>query len=431
MSDDQNPPFRSYLERGQELEQMRIRIGERIRSRLSLKQSEITEEMLAEQFDLIAQEEGTVYSHAERKRFLAMLATDLLPAGPLLPYLADPAVAEIMVNGYDLMFVEKQGVLHEIESPFRDNAHLTEVIQAIFAQRGRTIDAKTPIGDSRLPDGSRVNAVLPPVAITGPTLTIRKFAGVSRQLQLEDVIHYGSLSEDMATFVRACIEARLNIAVSGGTGSGKTTLLRIFAEMIPDGERIVVVENATELHLSHKHVVRMESRPPDANGEGEVTIRDLVINAARMRPDRIIVGELRAAETLELIQLMKTGHDGTLFSLHADGPRDALARLEMMATMSDFSLPLLTIRQMIASSIHVITHQERLHDGTRRLVKIAEVVGMQGDTIALNDLFEFRQTGTKDGQIEGFFTATGQVPRFLGRFRDMGIDVPMTLFQPR
>lgn len=348
----------------------------------------------------------------------------------LEPLLADPAVIEILVDGYDRVYVERQGAAFaDVDSPFHSNEHLASVVSAAFAALGYTLDARHPIGDLRLSDGSRMNAVLPPVSLTGPTLVIRKFP--SDPLTVDQLIEFGSWNEPIVTFLRACVAARLNVAVAGGTGSGKTTVLNILARMIPIEERVIVVENATELRLPHRRLVRLESRPPDADGRGEVNVRDLVINAMRMRPDRIVLGEARAGEALDMLHAMNTGHDGSMFSVHATSPRDVVARLEVMCLMAGMDLPLRAIREQVAGAIQLITYQERLSDGRRKMMKITEVSGMAGDIITMNDIFEYHQTGLDaTGRVEGYFRATGYVPDFMKRIRAAGIDLPMTLFEP-
>lgn len=381
-------------------------------------------------FNAILDDEKSVLSDAERQRLFDAIVTEVLGWGPLQPLLVDDAVVEIMVNGYDRIFVERDGKLEEVPSRFRDDEHLMGYIRRMVMPLGRKLDELNPIADARLPDGARVNVVIPPISILGPTVTIRKFQ--TSCFAWEDLIRWNSVGKDIVEFLRACVFARLNIVVAGGVGSGKTTVLNMVTGMIPANERIITVENAGELRLPQelKHLVRMESRPPNAEGKGEVTMRDLVVNATRMRADRIIVGEVRAAEALDLLQAMNTGHDGTMMTVHASGPRDVLNRLETMATMANLSLPLLTVRQMIASAVDLITYQERLQDGTRKMLKVSEVVGMQGDAIALEDIFEFRQTGVQDGKIIGHFTATGHIPKFLNRIRTAGVDLPMSIFTP-
>ena len=351
--------------------------------------------------------------------------------GPLEPLLVDPTVTEIMVDGPDKVYVERGGQLEDAPVQFRDEEHLLEVMRRIIEPLGRRLDESAPFVDARLPDGSRVNAVIPPISLVGPVLTIRKFA--REQLTTEDLIGFGSWSEEIVAFLRACVASRLNVVVAGGTASGKTTLLNHIAGMIPPDERIITIENAAELHLPEtlKYVVSLESRPANIEGRGEITVRDLVINSLRMHPNRIIVGECRGPEVIELLQAMNTGHDGTMFTVHASSPRDALARLETAATAANPSLPLLNVRQQMASAIDLITYQERLQDGTRKVLKVTEVAGMQGDVVLLRDIFEFRQTGVKDDRITGYFTATGHIPGLLGRIRAEGIDLPLSMFTPK
>jgi pilus assembly protein CpaF len=351
--------------------------------------------------------------------------------GPLGPLMMDDTVAEVMVDGHKKVYVERAGRLEDVPVHFRDDEHMMETIHRIIEPLGRRVDESCPFVDARLSDGSRVNVVIPPISLVGPVLTIRKFG--RKPLTTEDVIRVGALSEEIVEFLRACVLGRLNIVIAGGTGSGKTTLLNLVAGMVPADERIITVENAAELQLPEtlKYVVSLESRPPNIEGRGEVTMRDLVINSLRMRPDRVIVGECRGPEVIELLQAMTTGHDGTMFTIHANSPRDALARLETTATAANPSLPLLNVRQQMASAIDLITYQERLQDGSRKILKVTEVVGMQGDVILLQDIFEFRQTGVKEGRITGIFTATGYIPSFLNRIRAAGIDLPLSLFTPQ
>lgn len=354
----------------------------------------------------------------------------------LFPSLAelfeDPDVMEIMIVGPDQVYVEKRGRYEDIPTPYRNLEHLmTEINQAATAlgePLGRPLSEQIPMQDYRLPDGSRLNIVLPPIAVNGPFVTIRRFN--FPKLSLADLIEYGSWSQDMVTFLEACVQARLNIAIAGSNASGKTTVANIICGMIPDEERIIKIENATEMFFEKPRLLSLESRPADNEGKGEVTIQDLVINALRMRPDRIVVGEVRASEALDIIHAAHTGHQGTIFSIHAGGVRDVLNRLETMCTLHHISMPLLSVRDMIARAVQVVTFQERLPDGLRRMTRIAEVVGLQGDQIRTQDIFEFRQTGHEDGKITGYFTATGIVPTFVQKIRDAGVDIPMSLFTP-
>ncbi len=349
--------------------------------------------------------------------------------GPLEPILQDPNVTEVLVDGPNHIYVDRNGKLEDVPARFRDEAHLMEVVHRIFDPMGRRVDESHPISDARLEDGSRVNVVIPPIALNGPTLTIRKFYRET-PLSVEDLQGSGSWNETMVAFLRACVQGRANIVVSGGTGSGKTALLNVLAGMIPADERIIVTENAGELLLSQPRVVRLESRPPNLEGRGEITIRDLVVNALRMRPDRIILGEARGAEVLDFLQAMNTGHDGSFCTIHASNPRDALARFEVMASSGNPSIPLVGLREQMASSINLIVQTERLSDRSRKVMRVSEVQGMQGDVILLSDLFVFQQTGFEGKQIKGRHTATGQIPKFLSRLRDAGIQVSMELFAP-
>lgn len=359
---------------------------------------------------------------------------DLSLLALLEPLLADPAVSEVMVDGYARVYVEKKGRFHDVPTPFRSDEHLRQAIQAAAAALGTRVDEANPLLDIRLSDDLRMNAVLPPVSLVGPALTVRRF--YPTVLTVEDLLRFGSWNEDMVAFLRACVQARLNMVIAGGPASGKTTVLNIVAGMIPAEERIVVVQEFAELKLSARYLVTLESRPPDLNGRGAVTVCDLVRNALRMRPDRIVFaeaypGQVRGGEALlELIYAINNGHDGTMVSTHSLGVRDALDRLEMMAALANPSLPLLNLRREIAAAINLVVYQERLRDGTRRLVKIAEVVGMQGDAIMTQDLFEFRQTGFQEGRVAGRFTATGNVPKCLDRLRAAVVDLPVSLFTP-
>ncbi len=349
---------------------------------------------------------------------------------PLQALIDDPDIVEIMVDSYDKVYVEKRGQFEDIPSPFRDNQHLLEVIQETAVAVGRPFGDEL-IMDGRLPNGSRFNAVIPPVAILGPTLVIRKFS--ARPLTFEQLIKFGSVTESLIEFLRICVDGRLNMVISGGTGSGKTTVLNLVAGLVPPDERIVTVENASELQLPDtlKRVVRLESQAGNASGEGIVSMRDLVINALRMRPDRLIIGEVRGGEALDVFQAMNTGHDGSMFSMHSGGIHDALNRLETMVTMSMPSLPLLMVRQQIASAIDLIMHQERLRDGSRKVIRVAEVVGMQGDMILTQDIFKFQETGVENGRIQGKLMPTGTIPSFVKKLHAVGVEVPMRLFNPQ
>ena len=365
------------------------------------------------------------FSPAERARLERQIADDILGYGPLEPFLHDPTVTEIMVNAYDQVYIERGGVIEETEASFLDDAHLLRIIDRIVSQVGRRIDESSPMVDARLPDGSRVNAIIPPLALRGPSLTIRKFARDA--LSLRDLIGLGSLSEQTAEFLGQCVRGKLNILISGGTGTGKTTLLNAVSSHIPPGERVVTVEDAAELRLQQRHVVSLESRPPNVEGEGEVRIRDLVRNALRMRPDRIIVGEVRGAETLDMLQAMNTGHDGSLTTIHANSARDALHRLEMLVLMAGVELPVKAVREQIAGGFDLLVHIARLIDGSRRVVQVTEIAGMEGDVVTLQDLFVARppngHTDAAGSDLMGNLESTGLRPGFLSKLKANGVEL--------
>ena len=364
------------------------------------------------------------------EEFREILLDDLIGLGPLSPLLRDPSISEIMINGPANLFVESRGLIYRTAARFNSESHLQSIIQRIVEPLGRHIDAASPMVDARLEDGSRVNAVIPPLALDGSLVTIRKFP--SKKLTDEDLIRFGSLTRPMALFLREAVRARRNILVSGGTGSGKTTLLNILSQFIPEKERIITVEDSAELKLSHENLCRLEARPANVEGQGRITIRDLVINTLRMRPDRIIVGECRGAEALDMLQAMNTGHDGSMTTCHANNPRDALSRLENMVMMAGFELPSSAIREQIASAIHLIVQQTRLPDGSRKIVKISEVTGREGSTILLQDIFTFEQEGFDEKfHVIGHHTATGNIPKFVDELRQAGdLELDMSVFVP-
>jgi pilus assembly protein CpaF len=368
--------------------------------------------------------EETPFSPSERARLERQIADDILGYGPLEPFLQDSSVTEIMVNGYDQLYVERGGIIEETEASFLDDAHLLRIIDRIVSQVGRRIDESSPMVDARLPDGSRVNAIISPLSLRGPSLTIRKFA--RNALSLEDLVGLGTLTDQAADFLAQCVEGKLNILISGGTGTGKTTLLNAVSSFVPTGERIVTVEDAAELRLQQRHVVSLESRPPNVEGEGEVRIRDLVRNALRMRPDRIIVGEVRGAETLDMLQAMNTGHDGSLTTVHANSARDALHRLEMLVLMAGVELPVKAIREQVAGGFDLLVHIARLIDGSRRVVQITEIAGMEGDVVTLQDLFLARAA---DGRAAGESSLLGPLeptslrPGFLMKLKANGVEL--------
>lgn len=362
--------------------------------------------------------------------FRQILLDDLIGLGPLSPLLRDTAISEIMINGPENIFVESRGLLYRTPARFNSESHLQSIIQRIVEPLGRHIDAASPMVDARLEDGSRVNAVIPPLALDGSLVTIRKFP--ANKLTDEDLIRFGSLTRPMAAFLREAVRARRNILVSGGTGSGKTTLLNILSQFIPEKERIITVEDSAELKLSHENLCRLEARPANVEGQGRITIRDLVINTLRMRPDRIIVGECRGAEALDMLQAMNTGHDGSMTTCHANNPRDALSRLENMVMMAGFELPSSAIREQIASAIHLIVQQTRMPDGSRKIVKISEVTGREGSMILLQDIFTFEQEGFDEKfHVIGHHTATGNIPLFVEELRQAGdLELDMSVFVP-
>jgi pilus assembly protein CpaF len=370
--------------------------------------------------------EETGIAREDRERLVGEIADDILGHGPLERPLADDSVTEVMINGPFDVWVEREGRLHQTNVRFTDESHLRRVINKIVAQVGRRIDESSPMVDARLPDGSRVNAVLPPLSLSGPLVTIRKFS--KRRLNLNDMVQLGTLSPETIDFIDRCIRAELNILISGGTGSGKTTLLNAASTAIPDEDRIVTIEDAAELRLNQRHVLRLEARPKNIEGEGEIPIRSLVRNSLRMRPDRIIVGEVRGPEALDMLQAMNTGHDGSLCTVHANSARDALSRIETMVLMSGYDLPVRAIRQQVASALDLIIHLERLQDGSRKVTAITEVQRMESDVITLQNVFEYQVEGMGvDGKVAGAFRPTGLRPTFFHKFEKRGVEVPPTM----
>ena len=377
-------------------------------------------------FEQILSEENIVLSRPERARLFEQIAAEILGLGPLQTLLEDDTITEIMVNGPKNIYIERKGKLHRVPITFESNDHVMRIIDRIVAPLGRRIDESSPYVDARLQDGSRVNAVIPPISLVGPVLTIRKFS--KNPISIDQLIQFGSISTEAVQFLKACVEARLNIIISGGTGSGKTTLLNVLSGFIPNDERILTIENAAELQLRQEHVVTLESRPPNIEGRGEITIRDLVINALRMRPERIIVGECRGGETLDMLQAMNTGHDGSMTTAHANTPRDAISRIETMCLMAGMDLPVRAIREQIAGAVDVICQQERMRDGTRKVTSITEVSGMEGDVITMTDIFTFEPTGTEEGRIIGRIRPTGLRPKFMDKIEAAGIHLPPSIF---
>jgi len=383
--------------------------------------------VLRERFLAVYQTAGANLSPQQLQQMETEVLNELVGLGPIQPLLDDPTVTEVMVNGPYRVFIEQNGRVRETSVKFDDEAHVYRIIDRILCPLGRHVDHKFPMADARLPDGSRVNIIIPPAAIDGPTITIRKFA--KEKLVVDDLIRFGSLTQPMAEFLRACVQGRLNIIVSGGTGSGKTTLLNVLSNFIPDDERIVTIEDSAELQLAKPHVVRLEARPPDPDGVGRVTIRDLVINALRMRPERIVVGECRGAEALDMLQAMNTGHDGSLTTLHANTPRDAISRLETMCLMAGIDFPVKIIREQIASAIDLIVQTARLRDGSRKITQITEVQGMEGDVVVMQPVFHFIERGaTPEGRVIGEMVNANIRPKFIPRLEARGVHLPPEIF---
>ncbi|MFZ6020395.1 MAG: CpaF family protein [Chloroflexota bacterium] len=381
---------------------------------------------IQELFEQILNEENIVLSRPEKARMYEQIAAEILGFGPLQPLLDDDSITEIMVNGAKNVYVERRGKIQRAPITFENNEHVMRIIERIVAPLGRRIDESSPYVDARLPDGSRVNAVIPPISLVGPVLTIRKFA--RNPITVDQLIQFGSITPEAIQLLDACVKARLNIVISGGTGSGKTTLLNVLSGFIPADERIITIENAAELQLRQEHVVTLESRPPNIEGRGEITIRQLVINSLRMRPDRIIVGEIRDEAALDMLQAMNTGHDGSMTTLHSNSPRDTLSRLETMVMMAGMDLPVRAIREQVSSAIDVVVHQERLRDGTRKVVNICEVSGMEGDVITMTDIYQFEQAGYENGKVIGRLRPTGLRPRFYEKIEAAGIHLPPSLW---
>lgn len=401
-------------------------IGE-LDPKLDLSNAAKVRQQVEDIFNSILDSENIVLTRSERARMFESIAADILGFGPLEVLLNDPEISEIMVNGPRSIYIERKGKLQKSDVIFNNDEHVMRVIDRIISPLGRRCDESSPMVDARLPDGSRVNAVIRPISLVGPCLSIRKFK--KEGITVEDMIRFGSLSREMAEFLSACVRGRLNVVVSGGTGSGKTTTLNALSSFIPEDERIITVENAAELQLRQDHVVTLESRPPNVEGKGEISIRDLVINCLRMRPERIVVGECRGGEALEMLQAMNTGHDGSMTTLHANTPRDAIARIETMVLMAGMDLPVRAIREQIASAINVIVQQARLKDGSRKIINITEVQGMEGDVVVLQDVFVFEQTGLDErGKIIGQLRPTGIRPKFVEAFESQNIYLPPNIF---
>jgi len=393
---------------------------------LDLSRTEELRAIIEEKFDAVLAEDHIVLSRLERQRLFEQIVAEILGYGPLEPLLRDDTITEIMVNGPKKVYIERNGKIERTNVVFEDDEHLMRIIERIVAPLGRRVDESMPYVDARLPDGSRVNIVIPPISLIGPVVTIRKF--YRTPLTVEDLIRLGSATPEVMEFLKACVQAKINIVVSGGTGSGKTTLLNILSGFIPEGERIITIENAAELQLRQEHVVTLETRPPNIEGKGEITMRDLVINALRMRPDRIIVGECRGGEAFDMLQAMNTGHEGSMTTIHANSPRDALARLENMVLMAGTDLPHRAIREQIAMAIDLIVQTARMRDGSRKIVSVTEVQGLEGEVITTTELFKFEHYGMEGGKIVGRLVPTGIRPRFIDRLEEAGIRLPPSIF---
>jgi pilus assembly protein CpaF len=384
----------------------------------------------SQRIDALIAEQQYPLSGPEKEKLLHEVMDEVFGFGPLEPFLRDPGISDILVNGPHIIYIERFGQLEKTKATFIDDAHLVRVIRRIGQNVGRRIDESSPMLDARLPDGSRVNAIIPPLSLDGPALSIRRF-GVN-PLDMPRLLENNSLTEELATFIEACVQCRMNMLISGGTGTGKTTMLNALSKWIPSGERVVTIEDAAELQLQREHVVRLETRPPNIEGKGTVTQRDLLRNSLRMRPDRIIIGEVRGAETIDMLQAMNTGHEGSMTTVHANNPRDALRRLENMFSMAGINYPVRAMREQISSALDVLIHIERLLGGARKIVKVVEITGMEGDTICLHDIFRYNQIGVDgDGQAYGQFEACGVCPQLLDRLKAHGAHLPQNMFLRR
>ena len=415
------------------VDQLKVDIHHRLISRLDLEaleaindEEEVTNQIRRAVTDVL-RGESTPLSQAEREEIVEHIVWEIIGLGPIEPLFRDKSITDILVNNAHNIFVERKGKLSRISAQFRNDAHLLAVIDRIVSRVGRRVDESSPMVDARLPDGSRVNAIIPPLALDGPVLSIRRFGA---EITSKELMDYGSITQDMLTLLAGCVKARLNILISGGTGSGKTTLLNAMSSFIPADERLITIEDAAELRLQQEHVVRLETRPPNSEGRGEVVARDLVKNALRMRPDRIVVGEVRSGEALDMLQAMNTGHEGSMSTIHSNSPRDALARLETMILMSGTNLPQRAMREQVASALDVIVQVQRLSDGGRRVTSIVEVVGMEGEMVTTQEIFRYKRRGfTPEGKIVGSFEPTGVRPLFAERLKISGVEMPKGLFE--
>jgi pilus assembly protein CpaF len=415
------------------VDQLKVDIHHRLISRLDLEaleaindEKEVTTQIRRAVAEVL-RGEATPLSQAEREEIVEHIVWEIIGLGPIEPLFRDKTITDILVNNAHNIFVERKGKLTRINAQFRNDAHLLAVIDRIVSRVGRRVDESSPMVDARLPDGSRVNAIIPPLALDGPVLSIRRFGA---DITVKELVEYGSVTQDMLTLLSGCVKARLNILISGGTGSGKTTLLNVMSSFIPSDERLITIEDAAELRLQQEHVVRLETRPPNSEGKGEVLARDLVKNALRMRPDRIVVGEVRSSEALDMLQAMNTGHEGSLSTIHSNSPRDALARLETMILMAGTNLPNRAMREQIASALDVIVQVQRLSDGGRRVTSVVEVVGMEGEMVTTQEIFRYRRRGvTPEGKIVGAFEPTGVRPLFAEKLKIAGVEMPRGLFE--
>ena len=394
---------------------------------INLEQQAQMRNLIENLFNQVLAEENLLYTRSNRAQLLDWVVADILGYGPLEPLLEDSSITEIMANGPKNVYIERYGLIEKTNVTFENDAHLMRIIDRIVSPLGRRVDESSPMVDARLPSGYRVNATIPPLSLDGPLLTIRKFATTPYTAQ--DLIANGTFSPNLVSFIKACVEARVNLVISGGTGTGKTTLLNVVSAFIPNRERILTIEDTAELQMKQEHVGRLEKRPPNVEGRGEVTIRQLVINALRMRPDRIIVGEARGGEALDMLQAMNTGHDGSMTTIHSNSPRDTLRRIETMVLMAGMELPLKAIREQVASAIELIVHMNRMRDGTRKVTQVSEVQGLEGDSIVMQDIFVYEQTGFQNGRVIGQLKSTGLRPKFAEKFAVNNIDLPPNIFE--